>query len=287
MHPTRHLPSLDRDGVVWIRRWRAMIGVWLVGLAAIGMALTTEASLALRAAVALEPPLAHGAWLAEYLVASGVFGVGTAVLYTRVWARRPGVGLRRLRGEDLRPLGLAVLLPLATVAAGALASRLTASLGGFGGGSVDGGAVSLLAFYNVAGPAPLASVASWPGWALDTAFVVAIVAVLVGPGIAALTHGVFQTALREVLGARAAIAGTALGFAAYRVLIGLGEGPLELAGTVLLLAGFVAAAGWLYERSGNLVVPMASYGLLAAAVWLMASVNTVAMLLSAHGGRLP
>lgn len=96
---------------------------------------------------------------------------------------------------------------------------------------------------------------------------------VVGPALGTLFHGVLQNSLRQVVPVPVAVAGTAL---ALSVAAGSWSDPLGVALVVL----FGAAAGYGYERTGNLLVPALSYAALNAV-----AVTTGALfLLSSAGG---
>lgn len=107
--------------------------------------------------------------------------------------------------------------------------------------------------------------------------------VFVGPAVAAQIHGVLQTTIREVATPEIGIGGTALCVA---VVLTMRTSGLTL-GAFLLAAVIVAGAGYVYERTENLLAPMVAYGLAAVFGAMFVLLPMATGFYSTFGATLP
>lgn len=259
--------TVDRFPLSWRACWGVALGVWTVVLAGLGMASVTRGFLRLRwtDAVALSGASAYAAWVLEYALVSGVLGVGVTYAYLRARTLDAAFVVSVPEGADARLLsGLVALVAGLTVVDDVLAPLV-------GGPSASG----FLAPFSMSGPAPVASLESELAAVVGTVFLAGLAFTLVGPGVAALVHGVLQNTLQDAASPRTAVWATALLFAGYRTATESGA-FVAAAVTFALYTLFAAAVGTAYERSGNLLLPMVAYGLLTATSLLVGSVAFLA-----------
>ena len=96
---------------------------------------------------------------------------------------------------------------------------------------------------------------------------------LVGPGEELLFRGIIQGSLREHFGAWPAILLTSAMFAPIHILA-LSGGPAAVATTVGILFLPSVVFGYLYERTGNIVVPAFTHGLYNATLFAIIYLGT-------------
>lgn len=144
----------------------------------------------------------------------------------------------------------------ALVVMGTLLNRLRGP-----GATGNRGPVPAVIIGDPAGPLP--KVAGEPAFFVTLASV-GVIAAALGVGVGGLFHGVLQRSLRQAVSLVPAVVGTAI------VLAALFGRPAEPIAVVIVLA-VGAVAGFAYERTGNLWVPIVGYAALNAAGLLLTS----------------
>jgi membrane protease YdiL (CAAX protease family) len=199
--------------------------------------------------------LAYGLLVVLY----GVGGVGATYAYIAYRALDPGFVVERPDRAALR--WLAGLLVLAVGLVGGVGLAV----------SPRGGPLTLPGAFVA--PAWTATAVRGVPFTVFGPVSVLVVAGVVGPAVGTLFHGVVQNSLRRVVPASVAATGTALVLA---VAAGTSADPLG----AVVVAGFAAATGYAYERTGNLAVPMVAYAALNAVTL------TTAVVFVLQAGRL-
>lgn len=212
----------------------------------------------------LEAAFAFAVSLLVLAIANAAIGLGVTYAYLTYRDLDPGFVVAWPDREAARWIaGLTVLAP-ALVWASTLLMGVLGFTGPDSGWNVPGSFVAARPFGSVAalGDLPLLV-----GGALTSA----VIAGVIGPAVGALFHGVLQNSLRRVAPTAVAVGGTALAAA----VLANGVDPV---GTVVVVVVAVAA-GYAYERTGTLAVPMATYAVLNAVTLATALV----LILSASG----
>jgi membrane protease YdiL (CAAX protease family) len=210
-----------------------------------------------------ESLLPYGLTLLSLAVVAVAVGVGVTYAYLAYREFDPGFVVAWPDRAAVRWLaGLAALGP-ALIGVGTLGERLVAPTGGW---EVPGAYLAVNAFGT--GPG-VTGESLLVGGALSIAFLAGVV----GPTVGALLHGVLQNSLRRAAPVAVAVGGTAL----VAAVVTNGTDP---AGTVIV-AVVVAVAGYAYERTGNLAVPMAAYAVLNAV-----TLTTALLLVLSAAGQL-
>lgn len=228
-----HYPTDETNGPRDDRVARAVavaVGVFVVGVLA---------NFALSVAVAV-PLLLAGVGVTSavalvLLTLAGQLGfAAVGVAYLRRWLS--GVPVRRPTRSDARVVGVYTLVVLLVAAAFTALSAV----------------LDIEPTTSVIG-----DVAASDPWVL-LAFA-ALSVLVVAPAEELLFRGAIQGRLRRAFGPVAAVVGAGLLFAALHVAnFGVLNAGAAVALGVIFLVG--AALGWAYERTGNLVVPVAIHG---------------------------
>lgn len=228
-----HYPTVEMNGPRDGRATRAVLVA--VGLFALGVLANLVLSVAVAVPLFLAGVGVTSAAALVLLTLAGQLGfAAVAVGYLRRWLS--GVPVRRPTRSDARVVGLyTVAVLLVAFGFTALSTLLpiepTTSVVG-----------------DVAASAP---------WVL-LAFA-ALSVLVVAPAEELLFRGAVQGRLRRAFGPVAAVVGAGLLFAAMHVLnFGVLNAGAAVALGVIFLVG--ALLGWAYERTGNLLVPMAIHG---------------------------
>lgn len=183
----------------------------------------------------------------------GAVGLGIPYAYQVVRGFEERFLVRRPDRRDARWLAGLAALVLALVGVGTL---LAEGFGATGGRWQVPGVV----IGDPAGPLP--QFVGGPG-AVPVLLGVLVTAVALGVGVGGLFHGTLHRSLRRFGASAVAIGGTA-------AVLGLVFGRLADPVALLVVFAVAVAAGIAFERTENLVVPMAAYALLVA-VALLAS----------------
>jgi hypothetical protein len=143
----------------------------------------------------------------------------------------------------------------------------------------------LIFLLTLGGPGPGGTLESLGGLVGGTAFGALLVAVLFGPAIAAVTHGVLQRSLADTFGTTPAIYTTATSVAVV-VAFGFSAGfpvGFESVGTFVVAFLFMLTAATAFADTERLAVPIVGYGLLAGlsvvlavlptAIWYMTEIH--------------
>lgn len=126
------------------------------------------------------------------------------------------------------------------------------------------------------GPVPAGTLESPRGLVVGTGFQVLLVALLFGPAVAAVTHGVLQSSFADAFGTTPAIYSTATSVAVV-VAFGFTAGvPLrfETAGTFVVAFLFVFTAATAFADTDRIALPIIGYGLLAGVSSILAVLPT-------------
>jgi hypothetical protein len=209
-------------------------------------------------------------WAAGYAAVWGLLGVGSVSGFLRFGpvnasfvVTRPGRACRRILGGLLTAV-VAVFL---------------AGVAGIWAGIVSGRPFGFLGAVMYAVPQP--GFGSWTAFLTGFGFVATLMAVFVGPAVGALAHGVLQTTGREVVTPVTGIVAATAGVTMYLYVATADVTLLPVAAVIC------AGAGYGYERTGNLAVPMVLYGLASGLGVIVMALPTILSLYAEFGTTLP
>ncbi|PSP68208.1 hypothetical protein BRC85_03445 [Halobacteriales archaeon QS_1_69_70] len=253
--------------------------VWKQSLIAIGTVLAIGGGIMLAQEIIPHPIrgrdgfLYYLGWPLYFILVWGGIGIGGTFVYTKAYGDENIWGVPSL--DELQNRYVAsMLLALVTMAA---LGTLNAFVGVF--------EQDILTFVlTFGGPAPVGTLESLSGLVVGTAFGVLMVALLFGPAVAAVTHGVLQRSLADVFGTAPAIYSTATSVAVV-VAFGFSAGiPVGFESVATFIVGFlfVLTTAMAFADTERLAVPIIGYGLLAGisfvlrvlptAIWYMTEV---------------
>lgn len=271
----------------WSARWASaedlVVGVWAVLLVALGIVAARELLFRTLGSGIAETS-AYAAWLVEYVLLWGVLAIGGTYGYLRIRDLDAKFVVETPSDGELRLIAGLVALVSAVLVIGAVVGRALPGVPVY--------ALSLLS--TIPGPEPISAWAGWGTWLGGTTFRATLALLFVGPGTAAIVHGILQNTLRETFSGNVSTVMTAILFGTYHVavvsLYRSGSGSGELAASVSIFAlfvVFVAGVSTVYERSRSLLLPMIAYGLLAASGYLFWMVLRTIEISAVTGGAYP
>jgi hypothetical protein len=126
------------------------------------------------------------------------------------------------------------------------------------------------------GPGPVGTLESLGGLVVGTAFGALMLALLLGPAVGAVTHGVLQRSLADAFGTAPAIYSTATSVAVV-VAFGFSAGipfGFESVATFVVAFLFVLTAATAFADTERLAVPIIGYGLLAGVSFVLTVLPT-------------
>jgi hypothetical protein len=213
-------------------------------------------------------------WPLYFLLVWGGIGIGGTWVYSKAHGDENIWGVPSL--DELQNRYVAsMLLALVTIAA---LGTLNAFAGVF--------EQDILTFLlTLGGPGPVGTLESLGGLVMGTAFGALLVALLFGPAVAAVTHGVLQRSLADAFGTAPAIYSIATSVAvvvAFGFSAGISVG-FETVGIFVVAFLFVLTAAAAFADTERLAVPIVGYGLLAGvsfvlsvlptAIWYMSEIH--------------
>lgn len=231
--------------------------------------LLTEHALTTVVDVAAVGPLG---WILYFGVGWAGLGLGATYGYLRITDRGDKFTIELPTGDGRTLLGgllSAVTTVFAAGAVGVVLNIVPATPFGFLTSYV----------YSVPG----GSLESWPALVGGMLFTTVLLAIFVGPAIAAVMHGIIQNAVRDLTSPQVAIGTTAFLLAVF-----LGGGVVTLGiGSFLLAVGLATVCGYAYHRTDNLVIPICVYGLTAALGFVVTMLPMILDLYAEFGTTLP
>jgi hypothetical protein len=197
-------------------------------------------------------------WVALKVATYGIVGVGGTYLYVRVMDVDVTAGVP---GEE----GTRLLVDAAAVVAATAALAWVASPVVYVHDFVDRFGRAAGPVFGLGTPAPDLLVGS---------VVVATRVLVVAPAIAVVAHGLVQSTVSEVTDPAVAVGGTALLVLVLLVPEFARTNPtVAVAFLAAALLAVTGVAGYVHERTGNVVLPAATYGLFVAAMSVAWSVQ--------------
>lgn len=264
--------SLTETNDLFPRIWDAwttlVIAVGTILLVGVGFVLT-ERALTTVVDVAGVGPLG---WMLYFGIGWAGLGLGATYGYLRIMDNADKFTLELPSGGGRRLLGGLLGAVIAVFTAGAIGVALDI---------VPATPFGFLTSYVYSVPG--GSLESWPALVGGMLFTMVLLAVFVGPAIAAVTHGIIQNAVRDVASPQVAIGATAFFLAVF---LGGGVVPLGI-GSFLLAVGLATVSGYAYHRTKNLVIPMCIYGLTAALGLVVTMLPMILDLSAEFGTSLP
>lgn len=259
-----------------------VVGSWVVVLAIAGIKLTVEAAGTLLAPLGSSAVGAVFATTVAAAAAYGIFGYGGTYAYLAHRGIEPGSVVDPFDRAAWRWVGGLGLL-----------FGVLVSLGGIWTTVVGRSFVVVTPHFMVEsvlfeGLGQLTLGITGVNEIVTQAPVMALLAVLggvlMGPAVGALFHGVFQNMLTRIASRRVALAGTALA-TTLTVRGSAYHGITSPRGFVAALVtfAFVLGVAYAYSQTGNLLVPMAAYGLCSALTHVLAWMAIVASLYAYFG----
>jgi len=204
-------------------------------------------------------------WPLYFLLVWGGIGIGGTFVYSKAYGDENIWGVPSL--DELQNRYVAsMLLALVTIAA-------LGTLNAFAGVFEQDILTFLLTF---GGPGPVGTLESLGGLVMGTAFGALLVALLFGPAVAAVTHGVLQRSLADAYGTAPAIYSTATSVA-VAVAFGFSAGipvGFESVATFIVAFLFVWTAATAFADTDRLAVPIVGYGLLAGISFVLTVLPT-------------
>lgn len=259
-----------------------VVGSWVVVLAIAGIMLTLEAAGTLLAPLGGSTVGAVFATTVAAAAAYGIFGYGATYVYLAHRGMEPGFVVEPYDRAAWRCLGgLGLLFGVLVVLGGAWTTLVGRSFEvltpHFVVGSPPSEGLGQLSL-GITGVNEIVTQAPMVG------LVAVLGGVLMGPAVGALFHGVLQNMLAQMASRGVALAGTAL--AATLTVRGFAfHGITSPRGFVAALVTFVFVLGvtYAYRQTGNLLVPMAAYGLCSALTLVLSWMAIVASLYAHYG----
>jgi len=254
--------------------------VWKRSLIAVGAILAIGGGIVLAQEIIPQPIrdrdglLYYLGWPLYFLLVWGGLGIGGTFIYSKAQGDDNIWGVPSV--DELKNRYVAsMLLALVTISVFGI---LNAFVGVF--------EQDILTFLlRLVGPGPAGTLESLGGLVVGTAFGALLVALLFGPAVAAVTHGVLQRSLADAFGTTPAIYSTATSVAVV-VAFGFHAGiPVGFESVATFVVAFliVLTAATAFADTERLAVPIVGYGLLAGvsvvlavlptAIWYMSEIH--------------
>lgn len=261
------------------RAWfEPVVGLWVTLLAVLGTHLALVTGTRLLGPLGTAPWAAILVTIATAAVAYGVFGFGVTHAYRVYRDDLPEYVLEPLDREERRWVGsLGVAGVIAMVLGGAWSTVL-------------GHPTELVATLIAIGPVPFPDGITGMGLGLTgvneivngapvVLFTALLGGILLGPAAAALFHGVLQDTVASIGSTSVSVIATAIVAAALVETSAVGGyTSLHEALNAVVVFGFVLGAAYAYRETGNLLVPMAAYGVFDVLAALLGWLSILASL---------
>jgi hypothetical protein len=204
-------------------------------------------------------------WTSYFILVWGGIGIGGTFIYSNAQEDETNWGVPSV--DELKNRYVAYML----------LALLTISVLGMINAFISVFEQDILTFLlPLVGPVPAGTLESLRRLVGGTAYQVLLVALLFGPAVAAVTHGVLQRSLAEAFGTTTAIYSTAMSVAVVAA-VGFTAGvPLgfESVGTFVVAFLFVFTAATAFADTDRIALPIIGYGLLAGVSSILAVLPT-------------
>lgn len=217
--------------------------------------------------------ISYVGWTVFFMLVWGGLGIGGTYAYLRVASVDASFVVDRLNKETARILGGLIALITGVFSIGAV---------GIWTGIVSGRPFAFLV--TAVGAVPGTTLESWPAFFSGILFMMVLLALFVGPAVAALTHGILQNTIRDVT---TPCAGIGMATLLLAVLVAVRTSGEVSVGAFLVACMIGVATGSAYERTNNLLIPMVAYGVTAALSLAVMSLPMILDLYATFGATLP
>lgn len=254
-------------------------GAWKTGLVAVVTVLLVGMGITLAERVLLitlgRNDIGYLGWIAFFACVWGGLGIGSSYFYLRSANVDASFKVARPTRMNIPLMGALLSLVVGIFTLGAIVLWVWTD-------AVPGHPFAFLG--TVIGAFPGGTLESWSQYFESLAFMAMLLALFVGPAIAVQIHGVIQNTVTEIATPEVGIIVATMSLA---VPLAVGAAGTPSIGTFLIVSMIVAASGYVYERTGNLFIPIVAYGVAAGLGLLVTSLPLVQSLYETFGTTLP